>query len=161
VPAGARSTLFGGFYELLDHTHGYIPNPSWWLGALLNKLIFGSGAMVQTYAVTSSVPTLQAFVFTIEKTNVALLVNLGTAAAAVQISLGKAPRRTEYTIQAPGDMPGVGDMHSQKMWLNGEVPAMAADGTIPPSVWVGTAKAGGGVVSVPARGVVLVSQGAV
>ena len=159
--AWARSTLFGGFYELLDHTNGYAPNPSWWLGALLNKLVFGAApsSPLQTYAVTSSVPTLQAFVFTAgagaHRTNVAVLVNLGSADLDVQISLGKASKRVEYVIQASGDMPGVGDMHSQKMWLNGQVPAMAEDGTVPPSVWTGTTRAVGGAVSVPARGVVL------
>jgi hypothetical protein len=85
--AWCRSTLFGGFYELLDHANNFQPNPTWWLGALLKRRIFGvpsaSGscaphACVRTFNVTSTKPELLVFVFTVgSRSNaVALLVNL-------------------------------------------------------------------------------------
>ena len=130
--AWARSTLFGGFYELLDHRNGYAPNPSFWVGAILNRLVFAAaapppqpehqepeqrqeqqqvggagGGRINTFAVSSSLPTLQAFVFNPPAAGptaaagagvvadsdgvggsgptVALLVNLGSTAVEVKL----------------------------------------------------------------------------
>jgi hypothetical protein len=134
--AWARSTLFGGFYELLDHRNGYAPNPSFWVGAILNRLVFAAaaappqpeqqqqeqeqrqeqqqaggagGGRINTFAVSSSLPTLQAFVFNPPAAaaagagvvgdsdgvgggggsgpTVALLVNLGSTAVEVKLAV--------------------------------------------------------------------------
>lgn len=38
VHAFARSTLTGGFYEQLDHTKGFRPNPDYWAGDIKTKV---------------------------------------------------------------------------------------------------------------------------
>ena len=95
--AWARSTLLGGFYELLDHTNDYALNPTWWLGVLLKTHVLVGNETVRTFAVTSNVPTLQAFVFKVGEKNVALMANLDTEAVEVTVELGgdKAAPRTE------------------------------------------------------------------
>lgn len=177
--AFTRSTLFGGFYELLDHTNGYTPNPSWWLGAILNKQIFSfssagfsrNDGRIWTYKVTSSLPTLRAFVFStgevvsdakiVGTRNVALLVNLASTTVEVKLSLSppivgaSAGCRSEWELTAPA-----GDLHSQQVLLNGaSAPlTMGADGSVDPSLWAGLAKPSSEPIVVAPFAVKIVSQ---
>lgn len=122
---------------------------------------------IKTYSVSSSLPTLQAFVFSVDKAgrptrNVALLVNLADAPVDVELSL--APRshnafahtRSEWELTAAG-----GDMHAQHVLLNGAVSplSMTADGSVEPTVWTGLVKdAGEPIVLVPRAVKIIVQQ---
>eukprot|EP01043_Picozoa_sp_COSAG02_P057445 COSAG02_NODE_6977_length_3254_cov_2.047544_2_plen_217_part_00 len=177
--AFTRSTLFGGFYELLDHANGFTPNPSWWLGAILNKQIFSfpsaglsgsANGRVWTYKATSSLPTLRAFVFstgevvaeakTMGARNVALLVNLANVTVEVKLSLSPPIMGASAGSRFEWELTTAGDLHSQQVLLNGASSplAMGTDGSVDPSVWSGLAKPVSEPIVVAPFAVKIVSQ---
>lgn len=115
VQVWARSTLFGGYYELLDHQQGFRPNPSFWV-AKLWKLLSGEGATPVGKGGERSGSSLYVWDFASNADGRPwrLVVNLGPSATTVAPSATAGTEHAELWLLTSKD-----GLHSRNVYLNG------------------------------------------
>lgn len=151
IDVWARSTLTGGYYELLDHQAGFRPNPSFWIMHIFKQVVTGVGTDGVVPGASSVTIDLKFHVFPFKKSDgslVYMLVNLGAAWATFSGPSGQEVGWSVWALTSPS-----GDMHGKGVLLN-DYPGtleIHGDGSLPP---MGGKHIVGSSLTVPAHSVV-------
>jgi hypothetical protein len=149
----ARSTLFGGYYELLDHQNNFRPNPSFWL-AKLWKLFVGGGATPSSGGgEVPGAPLLYIWEFSTGSKVSTFAVNLRPSAHTVNLTT-TASSFSQWLLTSKDGL------KSKSVYLNGAANPLelGADGLVPAGMLAPASKEGT-ELALPPHSIALVVAG--